>query len=271
MKTIALANHKGGCAKTTTSFNLSIMLAASGARVLAVDLDPQGNLSTAFDVDLEEIEQTRLTAHRLMLDRTGDVSAYLVHTRPKLDLIPACLDHDAEALLEAVPVSRELLLKTRIAAVSKAYDYCILDTPPALRVPTLNALAMSDLTIIPIESSAFSLVGVTQLMRTIGQVRAAHSPKMSIMALSTMHVARQNLDKGVRERLESRFGSNIFSATIPRTVQISQALAGGQASSEADRFSPATKAYRELVTEIREWLGESVDEQVTAKENKRTS
>lgn len=266
MKTIALANHKGGCAKTTTSFNLSILLASQGARVLTVDLDPQGNLSSAFDVDLQELEQTRLTSHRLMLDRNGDPSAYLIHTRPKLDLIPACLDHDAETLLEGAHVSRELLLKTRLTSLTRRYDYCVIDTPPALRVPTLNALAMSDLTIIPIESSSFALVGLTQLMRIIAQVRAAYSPKMVIMALSTMHVARQNLDREIRATIESHFSSNVFETFIPRTVGVSQAIASGQAINEADLFSPAAKAYKELVREISVWLGERTDEESSQRE-----
>jgi chromosome partitioning protein len=87
-----------------------------------------------------------------MLDERGDFSTYLVHVRPRLDVLPACLDADAEALLDGQAVSRELLLKQKLAAAQKAYDYCVIDTPPALRVPTLNALAMSDLTIVPIES-----------------------------------------------------------------------------------------------------------------------
>lgn len=261
MKTIAVANHKGGCAKTTTTLNLSVVLASQGARVLVVDMDPQGNLSSALGVDLQELEQSRLTSHRLMLDRTGDPTAYLIHTRPKLDLIPACLDHDAETLLEGSHVSRELLLKTRLASLFKRYDYIVIDTPPALRAPTLNALALSDLTIIPIEPSSFALVGLTQLMRTIAEVRQAYSPKMIIMALSTMYVARQNLDRAVRARLEAHFSTNVFETAIPRAVGVSQAIAAGQAINEADLFSPATKAYKELVAEIRSWLGEEIDAQ----------
>jgi chromosome partitioning protein len=268
MKTFCLANHKGGCAKTTTVLNLAVMLASQGARVLTVDLDPQGNLSSALGVDLQEIEQSRLTSHRLMLDRSGDAAAYLIHTRPKLDLIPACLDHDAETLLEGAHVSRELLLKNRLTSLARRYDYCAIDTPPALRVPTLNALAMSDLTIIPIEPSSFALVGLTQLMRVIAQVRTAYSPKMVIMALSTMYVARQNLDREIRARLEAHFSSNVFDTAIPRAVGVSQAIAAGQAINEADLFSPATKAYRELADEIRMWLGEEVNTEQAARESR---
>lgn len=100
MKTIVIANHKGGCAKTTTALNLAVVLANQGSRVLAVDLDPQGNLSVACGADLQELESTRCTSHRLMLDARGDIAAYRMRARPRLDLIPACLDHDAETLIE---------------------------------------------------------------------------------------------------------------------------------------------------------------------------
>jgi cellulose biosynthesis protein BcsQ len=89
---------------------------------LALDLDPQGNLGSAFGADLSDLEFTRLTSHRLLLDRNGDAAAYLMRTRPHLDLIPACLDHDAETLLEGYQVSRELLLKTRLAGLARNYD-----------------------------------------------------------------------------------------------------------------------------------------------------
>ncbi len=176
MKTIVLANHKGGCAKTTTALNLAIVLAKQGSRVLSVDLDPQGNLSVALGADLQELESTRCTSHRMMLDTKGDIAAYLMRARPRLDLIPSCLDHDAETLIEGQPVSRDLLLKNRLSSVRSGYDYCVIDTPPSLRAPTLNALAMSDMTIIPIESSMFALVGLTQLMRMVSAVRRAHAP-----------------------------------------------------------------------------------------------
>jgi chromosome partitioning protein len=111
MKTITIANHKGGCAKTTTALNVAVTLANTGSRVLAVDLDPQGNLSASLGVDLQELEENRHTSHRLMLDERGDFSTYLVNVRPRLDVLPACLDADAEALLDGQAVSRELLLK----------------------------------------------------------------------------------------------------------------------------------------------------------------
>jgi chromosome partitioning protein len=252
MKTIVLANHKGGCAKTTTALNLAIVLASQGSRVLAVDLDPQGNLSVALGANLQELESTRCTSHRMMIDQRGDIAAYLMRARPKLDLIPSCLDHDAETLIEGQPVSRDLLLKNKLTPVRSGYDYCVIDTPPSLRAPTLNALAISDLTIIPIESSMFALVGLTQLMRMVAAVRRAHAQRMIIMGLSTMYVARQTVDKEVRAQMEAIFKTNIFETWIPRAAAVNAATGSGKSVFETDIASPAALAFFNLANEVRE-------------------
>ena len=252
MKTIVLANHKGGCAKTTTALNLAIVLAKQGSRVLAVDLDPQGNLSVALGADLQELESTRCTSHRMMLDSKGDIAAYMTRARPRLDLIPSCLDHDAETLIEGQPVSRDLLLKNKLTSVRTGYDYCVIDTPPSLRAPTLNALAMSDMTVIPIESSMFALVGLTQLMRMVAAVRRAHAPRMIILGLSTMHVARQTVDKEVRAQMEAIFKTNVFETRIPRAAAVNAATGMGKSVFETDIASPAALAFFNLANEVRE-------------------
>jgi chromosome partitioning protein len=268
MNTIVLANHKGGCAKTTTALNLAIVLAKQGSRVLAVDLDPQGNLSVALGADLKELESTRTTSHRMMLDPNGDVAAYVMRPRPRLSLIPACLDHDAETLIEGQPVSRDLLLKTRLSKVQNGYDYCVIDTPPSLRAPTLNALAMSDMTVIPIESSMFALVGLTQLMRMVAAVRRAHAPKMIIMGLSTMYVARQTVDREVRAQMEGMFKTNVFDTWIPRAAAVNAATGAGKSVFETDIASPASLAFYQLANEIRERLNdEKVDIEAIATEH----
>jgi chromosome partitioning protein len=114
MKTSAIANHKGGCAKTTTALNLAVTLANTGSRVLAVDPDPQGNLSAAPGVDPQDLEETHSTSHRLMPDGRGDFSTYLINVRPRMEAQPACLDAEAGALLDGQAVSRELSLKQKL-------------------------------------------------------------------------------------------------------------------------------------------------------------
>jgi chromosome partitioning protein len=263
---IAIANHKGGCAKTTVCLNVAVTLAATGSKVLAVDLDFQGNLSASLGVDLDDLEDTRRTSHRLMLDERADFSQFVTQARPRLDIIPACLDDDAEALLDGQAVSRELLLRQKLAPAAQAYDYCVVDTPPALRVPTLNALAMADLTIVPIETSIYALHGIAQLMRKVVKVRKAHSPKMIVMALSSIFTIRNNLDKAVRAKVIERFTEDyVFQTTIPRAVAVGEATSTGRAVTESSSDSPATFAYHKLVTEIREVMDDEEGRQETSR------
>jgi chromosome partitioning protein len=123
-----------------------------------------------------------------MLDRDGDYGAYIHRARPFLDLIPTCLDYDADKLLEGEAVSRELLLRKRLTRSRDGYDYCVIDTAPSLRVATLNALAMSDLTIIPIDTSKYALLGLTHLLRLIGNLMDEHAPDMQRYTRCTIYI-----------------------------------------------------------------------------------
>jgi len=267
MKTITLANHKGGCAKTTTALNLAVALAAKGARVLAVDLDLQGNLSAALGADLQELEETRRTTHRLLLDPAADYSEFVIKSRPRLDLLPASLDSEVKTALDSLAVSRELRLREKLEPAGRGYDYCVIDTPPSLEVATLNGLVAADLVIIPIETSYFALLGLTQLLRVIAQVRAAHAPDQFVMALSTIHSARQTLDKQVRAQVVAKFTEEfVFNTTVPRLVAVSEATAGKKAVVEIDSTSPATLAFYQLIREIKELIG---DEQEAQAGNRR--
>lgn len=269
MKTIVLANHKGGCAKTTVAFNIAGGLASSGSRVLVVDLDQQGNLSAAFGANLEELEETRRTALRLMLDDRGDFSEYTMPVRPRLSLIPCCLDDEAEAVITAAD-SRELLLKEKLEPALPTYDYCVIDTPPSLGTPTLNALSMSDLTIVPIDTGLFALLGIKQLMRKVTRISKKFSPEMQVMALSTKFTARQKLDREVRDRVITRFGEDyVLQTTIPRLVAVEEATATLKTVVEAHPESPASFAFRKLVKEIREVLGDEEIRTETARRDAR--
>jgi chromosome partitioning protein len=148
-------------------------------------------------------------------------------------------------------VAGELLLKQKLSPAQPAYDFCVVDTPPSLQTPTLNALAMSDLVIIPIETSMFALHGISQLLKTIAQVRRIHAPQQIIMALSTLHSARQKLDRDVREQVVKTFGEQfVFQTTIPRLVAVGEATAQLQAVVESQTESSATFAFHKLGKEI---------------------
>ena len=267
MKTIVIANHKGGVGKTTTALNLAVILASENARVLAVDLDPQGNLSDALGCDLRKLEATRATTHRLMLDREGDYTSYLHRARPNLDLIPTCLDYDANKLLEGEAVSRELLLRKRLAKARDGYDYCVIDTPPALTTGTLNALVMADLTIIPIDTSKYALLGLTHLLRLIGSVMDEHAPDMQIMALNTLFVPRQRIDQEIRALVLQRFKeSNVFKSVIPRATGVNQAVMSGMSIFETEPLSVPASAFYEFAQEVKGVLS---DEEVGSDESIR--
>jgi chromosome partitioning protein len=268
MKTIVLANHKGGCAKTTTALNISVTLALSGASVLAVDLDQQGNLSASLGVDLESLEETRATSLRLMLG-TEDYSHYIQNVRPRLDLIPCCLDDDAEAIITASD-SRELLLKEKLEPAFPNYDYCVIDTPPSLGTPTLNALAMSDLTIVPIDTGLFALLGIKQLLRKVTRISRRFSPEMQVMALSTKYTARNRVDRAVRDSVIERFGDDyVLETTVPALVAVEEATIGKKSVLESAPESPASFAFRKLVKEIKEQLGDDeAEHQVSQRRSK---
>jgi len=183
----------------------------------------------------------------------------------------SCLDHDAESMLLSQRVAGELLLKQKLAA-KRVYDFCVIDTPPSLQTPTLNALALSDLIIIPIETSMFALHGISQLLRTIGQVRRIHAPQQIIMALSTLHNARQKLDRDVREQVLAKFGDDfVFNTSIPRLVAVGEATAQLQAVVESQPDSAATFAFHKLAAQVINVLIEEglMDEQEVTRSNKK--
>ncbi len=187
-KVYTLANAKGGCGKSTVAFNLAVCFARAGHRTLAIDLDQQGNLSAALGVDLNDL---KLTAHRLLIDDQADISPFLIEPRPRLKLLPNTIDIAADDLLEAKKVNRELLLRKKLKPVLRDFDVVVIDTPPAMRAATLNGLAVANVTVIPIDSSYFALLGLNQLLQVVAAIRDAHKPDMVIRALTTMYNRRQ--------------------------------------------------------------------------------
>jgi chromosome partitioning protein len=207
-----------------------------------------------------------------MLSDGEDYSDYLQQARARLRFLPACLDHDAESMLLSQRVAGELLLKQKLAPAQGEFDFCVIDTPPSLQTPTLNALAMSDLVIIPIETSMFALHGISQLLKTIGRVRRIHAPQQIIMALSTLHSARQKLDRDVREQVVKTFGEEfVFQTSIPRLVAVGEATAQLQAVVESQPDSSATFAFHKLVKEVFDVLIEEglLDERQVTRSNQK--
>src|SRR5438093_7904275 len=192
-----LTNAKGGCGKTTVALNLAICFAKAGYRTLAIDLDQQGNLSAGLGVDLNQLNTT---AHRLLINESPAIRNYLVEIRPQLKLLPNSIDIEADDLLEAKKVNRELLLRRQLKPILHDFDIILIDTPPAMRAATVNALVVADSVIIPIDSSSFALLGMNQLLKTIAAISETHNPALRILVLTTMFNKRQNLDQLIVSR-----------------------------------------------------------------------
>ncbi len=161
---LTFTNAKGGCGKTTVALNLAICFAKAGYRTLAIDLDQQGNLSAGLGVNLNKLSTT---AHRLLINEVPELRRYLIEIRPQLMLLPNSIDIEADDLLEAKKVNRELLLRRQLKPILSDFDVVLIDTPPAMRAATVNALVVADSVIIPIDSSSFALLGMNQRSRLL--------------------------------------------------------------------------------------------------------
>jgi chromosome partitioning protein len=243
-------NAKGGCGKTTVALNLAICFAKSGYRTLAIDLDQQGNLCSGLGVDLNNLT---CTAQRLLINEVPEIHRYLVEIRPQLKLLPNSIDIEADDLLEAKKVNRELLLRRQLKPVLQDFDVVLIDTPPAMRAATINALVVADSVVVPIDSSSFALLGMNQLLKTIAAISETHNPSLKILMLTTMFNKRQNLDKIIRQQVEDFFGpSLVLESIIHRYVGVAEATTMKKGVVEGALTSSATFNFMKLFNELKQ-------------------
>ena len=249
-RVIAVANQKGGVGKTTTAVNLAASLALHGSRVLVVDLDPQGNASTALDVD----HHTGIPSvyNVLVDDRPLAAIVRPVEAIPLLYCAPATIDL-AGAEIELVPlVARESRLSRALARYDVSeLDYILIDCPPSLGLLTVNALVAAPEVLIPIQCEYYALEGLEQLLRTVNLVKSHLNPALAVSTiLLTMYDARTRLAAQVADEVREHFGGVVLQSVVPRSVRVSEAPSYGQSVMTYDPGSSGAVAYLDAAREI---------------------
>jgi chromosome partitioning protein len=254
-----VANQKGGVGKTTTTVNVAAALAMGGLRVLVIDLDPQGNASTALGVEHRESAGVYevLMGNAQMLEVIQKVPGF-----PVLDCVSSNTSlANAEINLVSM-VARELQLKEAIESISVNYDYIFIDCPPSLGLLTINAFAASKELLIPIQTEYYALEGLSQLLETYGVVKKRLNPNLNLSTIVlTMFDSRTRLSNDVAANVRSHFPNELIDIPIPRAVRVSEAPSYNQTVMTYDPLSPGAIAYMQVAREIAE-RGKAKDEVV---------
>lgn len=247
-KTIAIANQKGGVGKTTTSINLSASLAAKGKKVLVIDTDPQGNTTSGFGVEKNDLDNT---VYELMLSECSIKECILNDVIDGVSIIPSNVNL-AAAEIELIGVDRkEYILKREVEWIKDGFDYIIIDCPPSLSMLTINAMTTADTVLVPIQCEYYALEGLSQLIHTINLVKERLNPDLDIEGVVfTMYDSRTNLSMQVVENVKSNLSQKVFQTLIPRNIRLAEAPSYGMPINAYDPESAGAEAYMQLAEEV---------------------
>jgi chromosome partitioning protein len=242
---ISFANQKGGVAKTTTTLNLAVAFAESGHEVLAIDLDPQGNLTMSQGIDPDKVDKSMfdVLVHHIPIRE-------VIHSR-EIDIAVASIDLAGAEIAMSTQIGRERSLEKAIAAVGDDYDFICIDTPPSLGLLTVNALTASDKVIVPVQCEYLSMRGLVQLQNTLEMIRENLNPDVRIEGiLPTMLDSRTVHAKEAVEILEENFGELVFKSRIRKAIKFAEAPVRGSSVLKYDPSGNAANYYRELAKEV---------------------